>query len=87
MLCDPKGDLALKDAPQSATDGQPPRDISPQGLMQKIRQNKGAPVEVCAIYLPGRGEDISVLLDGIGVAEPGSMATRLMAPDAQVLSF
>jgi predicted peroxiredoxin len=87
LLCGPAGDLALKDAPQSATAGQPPRDMSPQGLMQMIRQNTGATVEVCAIYLPGRGEDASVLLDGIGVAEPGAMATRLMAPDARVLSF
>lgn len=87
LLCGPAGDLALKDAPESATAGQPPRDMSPQGLMQMIRENTGATVEVCAIYLPGRGDDQSVLLDGIGVAEPGDMASRLMAPDARVLSF
>lgn len=87
LLCGPAGDLALRDAPETATAGQPPRDMSPQGLMQAIRENTGATVEVCAIYLPGRGEDTSVLLDGIGVAEPDEMATRLMAPDARVLSF
>lgn len=87
LLCGPAGDLALKDAPAAATAGQPPRDMSPQGLMQMIRQNTGATVEVCAIYLPGKGADPSVLLDGIGVAKPGEMAAKLMAPDARVLSF
>jgi hypothetical protein len=37
MLCGPAGDIALNDAPESATAGQPPRDMSPQGLMQVIR--------------------------------------------------
>ncbi|MFW5641999.1 MAG: hypothetical protein ACOCY0_04450 [Roseicyclus sp.] len=87
LLCGPGGDLALRDAPESATEGQPPRDASPQGLMEMIRAEAGATVEVCAIYLPGRGEDASVLLDGIGVADPAAMAERLMAPDTRVLSF
>lgn len=87
LLCGPAGDLALKDAPATATAGQPPRDMSPQGLMQMIRQNTGATVDVCAVYLPGKGADASVLLDGIGVAKPGEMAARLMDEDARVLSF
>lgn len=87
LLCGPAADLALRNAPASATAGQPPRDMSPQGLMQMIQQKTGATVEVCAIYLPGRGEDPSVLLDGIGVAKPGAMASTLMASDARVLTF
>lgn len=87
MLCGPAGDLALKDAPASATAGQPPRDMSPQGLMQMIRQKTGATVEVCAIYLPGKGADQSVLLDGIGVAKPEEMARRLMDEDTRVLNY
>lgn len=87
LLCGPAGDLALKDAPASATTGQPPRDMSPQGLMQMIREKTGATVEVCAIYLPGRGEEPSVLMDGISVAKPGEMAAKLMAPDTRVLNF
>ncbi len=87
LLCGPAGDIALRDAPAAATAGQPPRDMSPQGLMQMIRENTGASVEVCAIYLPARGEDASVLLEGIGVAAPGEMAARLMAPDTRVWSF
>jgi predicted peroxiredoxin len=87
LLCGPAGDLALRDAPETATAGQPPRDMSPQGLMQMIQANTGATVEVCAIYLPGLGEDESVLLEGIGVAQPGAMAERLMDDDTRVLAF
>ncbi len=87
LLCGPAGDMALRDAPASATAGQPPKDMSPQRLMQMIREKTGATVEVCALYLPGRSEDSSVLLEGIGVAKPGEMAERLMAPEARVLSF
>lgn len=87
MLCGPAGDLALKDAPASATVGQPPKDLSPQGLMQMIREKTGATAEVCAIYLPGKSLDPSALLDGVGVADPAEMAGRLMAADTRVLSF
>jgi predicted peroxiredoxin len=87
LLCGPAGDLALRDAPETATAGQPPRDMSPQGLMQMIRSETGGTVEVCAIYLPGRGADPSVLLEGIGVAAPDAMAARLMEPETRVLNF
>lgn len=87
LLCGPGGDIALKDAPESATAGQPPKGMSPQKLMQMIRANTNAKVEVCAIYLPGKGADQSVLLDGITVAKPPEMAGRLIAPDTRVLSF
>lgn len=87
LLCGPAGDLALKEAPESATAGQPPRDMSPQGLMMQIMQQPGAKVEVCAIYLPGRGEGPEVLLDGVTPANPGEMAAALIAPDARVMSY
>ena len=87
MLCGPAGDIALRDAPDSATAGQPPKNMSPQGLMQMLREKAGATVEVCAIYLPGKGADRSALLDGIGVARPPEMSARLMEPGTRVLSF
>ena len=86
LLCGPGGDLALKDASDSATAAQPPMGMSPQGLMQKIMA-AGATVEVCALYLPGKGADAGVLLDSVGVAAPPAMAARLMDADARVLSF
>ena len=87
MLCGPAADIALRDAPETATAGQPPRDMSPQGLMQAIRSQTGATVEVCAIYLPGLGQDASVLLDGIGVAAPDAIAARVLDPETRVLDF
>lgn len=86
LLCGPAGDIALRDAPETATAGQPPRDASPQGLLRRMMEN-GATVEVCAIYLPGRGEDASVLLDGIGSADPAEIGALLADPNVRVLSF
>lgn len=86
LLCGPGGDLALLEPPETATAPQPPRDMSPQGLMRAI-MGEGATVEVCAIYLPGRGEGPEVLLDGVGVASPPDMAAAMLAEDARVWSF
>lgn len=84
LLCGPAGDLALKDAPESATAGQPPKNMSPQGLMQKIMGLPGAKVEVCAIYLPGKGGGADMLLDGVGVAKPPAMAKAVLDADASM---
>lgn len=87
LLCGPAADIALKDAPESATAGQPPKNMSPQGLMTKIMTLPGAKVEVCAIYLPGKGADASILLDGVGVANPQAMAGAMIAPNARIASY
>lgn len=86
LLCGPAGDLALKEAPASATAPQEPKGMSPQKLMQMIMA-KGGTVEVCAIYLPNKGVSADAMLDGIGVAKPPAMAARLLADDTQVMSF
>lgn len=83
LLCGPGGDIALKDAPESATAGQPPKGMSPQGLLQAAMQ-KGAKAEVCAIYLPGEGTDATALIEGVGVAQPPAMA-KIMADDDNVI--
>lgn len=86
LLCGPAGDLALRDAPASATAPQQPRGMSPQGLMQQIMSG-GASVEVCAIYLPNRVVEADALLDGITAAAPPEMAARLLAPNTRIMSF
>lgn len=86
LLCGPGGDLALKDAPEAATAPQPPKGMSPQALMQKIMQ-AGGKVEVCALYLPGKGVGEDALLDGVTAAKPPAMAARLLAEDTRILSF
>lgn len=87
LLCGPAADIALKEAPASATAGQPPKGMSPQGLMQTIMSKPDTKVEVCAIYLPGKGATPEVLLDGVGVAKPEDMASSIMAEDTQVMSY
>ena len=86
LLCGPGGDIALKDAPESATAGQPPKGMSPQALL-KAAIAKGATAEVCAIYLPGKGATPEVLIDGVTVAQPPAMADALLDEDAAVWSF
>jgi len=86
LLCGPGGDLALKDAPASATAPQAPKGMSPQGLMQKIMA-QGGTVEVCAIYLPNKSVGADSLIDGVGMAKPPEMAARLLEDDARVMSF
>jgi intracellular sulfur oxidation DsrE/DsrF family protein len=87
LLCGPAGDIALKDAPASATAGQPPKDASPQGLMSMMMAKNGLKVQVCAIYLPGKGADASVLLDGVTAAAPDAMGAAIVAPGTTVMSF
>ena len=86
LLCGPGGDLALVDAPETATAPQKPRDMSPQGLMGKLME-AGGTVEVCAIYLPNKGLGEADLLPGITAAKPAEMAARLLAPDTRIMSF
>lgn len=86
LLCGPAGDLALKDAPEAATAPQPPKGMSPQVLMQKIME-QGATVEVCAIYLPGKGVSQDALLDGVGAAKPPAVAKRLLDDGTRIMSF
>ena len=86
LLCGPGGDLGLREPPATATAPQPPRDASAQGMLQAIMK-AGGTVEVCAIYLPGRGAGPEVLLDGVGVASPPDMAAAMLDEDARVWSF
>lgn len=88
LLCGPAADIALRDgAPDSATAPQPPRGMSPRGLMQTILEKTPTKAEVCAIYLPGKGLDASALMDGVTPAKPDEMAKRLLGENTRILSF
>ncbi len=86
LLCGPGGDIALKEPPESAVAPQAPQDMSPQGLMQQIMAT-GATVQVCAIYLPNKGAEPDVLLDGITVATPPAMAATMLGEHVRLFSF
>ncbi len=87
LLCGPAADIALKDAPASATAGQAPKGASPQGLMKMMMAKSGTKVQVCAIYLPGKGAAASILIDGVTAAKPGVMGAAVVAEDTTVMSF
>lgn len=87
LLCGASGDLALKDAPDAVTTPQPPMSISPQSFMTLLADYDNTTIEVCALYLPGKGIQRSDLLEGIGVASPSEMAALLTRDTARVLSF
>ncbi|MEO0819822.1 MAG: hypothetical protein AAF074_05255 [Pseudomonadota bacterium] len=86
LLCGPADDIALQDAPASATTAQKPKGMSPQGLMRKIIET-GAPVEVCAIYLPNKGVGTEALIEGVTAARPPEMAGHLLAENTRLLTF
>jgi hypothetical protein len=61
--------------------------MSPQALLAKIAAMPNAKVEVCAIYLPGKGAQPDVLIDGVTVAQPPAMAAAMIAPNARIASY
>lgn len=87
LLCGPAGDMALRDAPSSVTTGQPPKNMSAQGLMKTVMQKTQTQVEVCAIYLPGKGLDQSALIDGVTAADPADIAQVMVNRDTKIASF
>ncbi|WP_201583229.1 hypothetical protein [Psychrobacter jeotgali] len=87
LLCGPAGDMALRDAPESVTTGQPPKNMSPQGLMKMVMKNTNTKVEVCALYLPGKGVDQSALLDGVTAADPAEIGGLIVDGKTKVVSF
>lgn len=87
LLCGPAADLALKDAPDSATAPQAPKGMSPQGLMKMIMEKTPAKVEVCAIYLPNKGVGPEALLDGITAAKPPAVAATMLDEHTKIMSF
>jgi predicted peroxiredoxin len=86
LLCGPAADIALKDAPASATAPQKPAGMSPQALMGKLME-AGGTVQVCAIYLPNKGVGPDALRDGVTPANPAEMAARLLSPNTRIMSF
>jgi hypothetical protein len=86
LLCGPAGDLALKEPPASATAPQKPAGMSPQGVLKKIVE-AGAPVDVCAIYLPNKDLTADALIAGVGQARPDAMAGQLIGANTRLLSF
>ena len=83
LLCDSAARLAVEGEsfPSFEPAGKTPQDLL-RGLMQK-----GATVEVCAIFLPNTEYEQSDLLSGVGVAKPGPVADHMLKPDVRYFTF
>ena len=83
LLCDSAARLAVQGESFPTFE---PAGRTPQNLLQGLMQ-KGATVEVCAIFLPNTEYESSDLLDGVGVAKPGPIADHMMKPGVRYFTF
>lgn len=83
LLCGDGAQLALSDyeAERFA-----PRDVSAKDLLARLMAN-GAKVEVCAIFLPNTDYSEADLSEGIGIAQPGEVASYMMGPRTRLFAM
>jgi hypothetical protein len=86
LLCGPSGDLGLKLPAEASPSTFGPASRTAQALLAELDE-QGATIEVCAIYLPARRSDRSILMDSIGVASPIDIGPILADPAVRVLTF
>ncbi len=82
LLCGAGAELALTDHPEEKL---APRNVSAQDLMRRLIDH-GVPIEVCAIFLPNSEYSQDDLLPKIGVAQPGEIASWMLAPNTRLFS-
>ncbi|MBF0587200.1 hypothetical protein INT08_10920 [Prosthecochloris sp. N3] len=83
LLCGPGGELAVKGSEQTMLK---PLDKSPQMLLKGLL-SQGVTVEVCPLFLPNKGADASVLVDGVSVAKPPVIAKELRKENIRLFTF
>jgi hypothetical protein len=90
LLCDGAGDLAVEGYESSEAINTPPSNpagqVKPESILGMML-DKGANVDVCAIYLPNSENGEDDLLEGVGVAAPGPIAEMMRDPSIPVYSF
>lgn len=86
VLCGEAGDLADKNIASTPIKRPNGQSATPQqNLVMLIKL--GAKVEVCPLYLPNASKDVSVLLEGVTVAQPPVVAGRLLDEEYKNLTF
>lgn len=83
LLCDQGGRLAVRGEAFPVLE---PAGRTPQDLLQALIE-KGARVDVCAIFLPNTGYESTDLLDGVGQARPGPEADDMLNPGIRYFKF
>ena len=84
LLCDEAGHLALANAPE--VEPLRPNNVTPEQLLIGAMQ-KGANVQVCALYLPNQGVQASDLKQGITPAQPPAIGTELLEDSRRVFIY
>lgn len=77
------GELGLQ---KTVTPAFGPRQLSPSQLLRGLIE-RGTRVEVCAIFLPGREENESDLIEGVSVAAPPDVAAHMIRPNVRFFTF
>ncbi len=83
LLCGEAGRVALQDHPPVVLK---PRDATPQGLLKGLIE-RGAQVEVCAIFLPNVEQPVENLITGVTVAQPPDIAAYMLQADVRTFGF
>lgn len=84
LLCDGAANMALQNSAQSTL--LKPKNISPQQMLQGIIKS-GAKVEVCALYLPNKGQQAKDLIEGVTTANPADVMSHVLKFGVKTLSF
>lgn len=83
LLCDAGGDIAVVG---QAMPSLKPKNVTPQQMLQGLIK-AGAKVEVCALYLPNTGRQLTDLIAGVTPAKPADVVTYLLKPEVKTLAF
>ncbi|MGB3223378.1 MAG: hypothetical protein WBB23_11310 [Desulforhopalus sp.] len=83
LLCGPAGELAIKNSEQTMLK---PLNKSPQMLLLGLIKS-GASIEVCPLFLPNKGTEDAVLIDGVSIAKPPVVAQNLREEGMKLLTF
>lgn len=83
LLCGPAGELAVKNSEQTMLK---PLNKSPQMLLLGLIKS-GATVEMCPLFLPNKGADAAVLIDGVSIAAPPVVAQKLLEEGVKLFTF
>lgn len=83
LLCDAAADIAVNGQTMPTLK---PRNVTPQQMLQGLIK-AGAKVEVCALYLPNSGRQLSELVSGVTPAKPADVAAYLLKPGVRTLAF
>lgn len=84
LLCDGAANMALQNSAQSTL--LKPKNISPQQILHGIIKS-GAKVEVCALYLPNKGQQAKDLIEGVTAANPADVMSHVLKVGVKTLSF